>query len=81
MERLYIAPNLYYLHRIGPSKWTNMADYTTAGDLSRISAECPPEDSIPTINDIRKAGKTRYIDQSESSAKLPGNPIRVGLIA
>lgn len=37
--------------------------------LHRIDPKTPLEESIPALDDIRKAGKTKYIGLSECSAK------------
>lgn len=66
IERLGFAPDLYYLHRIDPSMFWH--------SISRVVYLFPQtdtalEDSIPALDEIRRAGKTKYIGLSECSAK------------
>jgi aryl-alcohol dehydrogenase-like predicted oxidoreductase len=65
IERLGFTPDLYYLHRIDPSKY-----HTQNGSLFvRLSkTDTPLQESIPALAEIRQAGKTRYIGLSECSA-------------
>ena len=66
IERLGFAPDLYYLHRIDPSM---TADHIIAIPCPLTPClETPLEESIPALDEIRKAGKTKYIGLSECSA-------------
>ncbi|KFA81644.1 hypothetical protein S40288_09177 [Stachybotrys chartarum IBT 40288] len=66
IERLGFAPDLYYLHRIDPSRFPSALLLENVFD-SRI--DTPLEESIPALDEIRKAGKTKYIGLSECSAQ------------
>lgn len=66
IERLGFAPDLYYLHRIDPSEYSpNILGLVT----NQPQSDTPLEESIPALDEIRKAGKTKYIGLSECSAK------------
>jgi len=67
IERFGFAPDLYYLHRIDPS----MSCSNCITEMPRLTAytDTPLEESIPALDELRKAGKTKYIGLSECSAK------------
>lgn len=67
VERLGFTPDLYYLHRIDPSEFANRVGCSYCTDVLR--PDTPLEESIPALDEIRKAGKTKYIGLSECSAK------------
>ncbi|GAB7340214.1 hypothetical protein MBLNU457_6681t2 [Dothideomycetes sp. NU457] len=67
IERLGFAPDLYYLHRIDPSK-ARVQDMTRTAFVDLYS-DTPLEESIPALDALRKAGKTKYIGISECSAQ------------
>jgi aryl-alcohol dehydrogenase-like predicted oxidoreductase len=66
IERLGFTPDLYYLHRIDPSMLELLPhiEYTDTRML-----DTPLEDSIPALDEIRRAGKTKYIGLSECSTQ------------
>ena len=64
IERLGFAPDLYYLHRIDPSMSIESFTRSTA----HLPQDTPLEESIPALDEIRRAGKTKYIGLSECSA-------------
>lgn len=65
IERLGFTPDLYYLHRIDPSML-----FTPVKTMQKLTGfeDTPLEESIPALDEIRKAGKTKYIGLSECSA-------------
>ena len=65
IDRLGFTPDLYYLHRIDPSVY-QIPNYTLLANIKY--KETPLEESIPALDEIRKAGKTKYIGLSECSA-------------
>ena len=70
IERLGFTPDLYYLHRIDPSECLVNSMLSAIIMLTRnLNADTPIESSIPALDSIRKAGKTKYIGLSECSAK------------
>lgn len=67
IERLGFAPDLYYLHRIDLGKSRSKIRLGTAS--VDVHADTPLEESIPALDALRKAGKTKYIGVSECSAQ------------
>ncbi|KAG5757953.1 hypothetical protein H9Q72_013907 [Fusarium xylarioides] len=65
IERLGFAPDLYYLHRIDPSKLSLLLFME---DIDSPNLDTALEESIPALDEIRKQGKTKYIGLSECSA-------------
>lgn len=65
IERLGFTPDLYYLHRIDPRETRHQL---STHIYANTALDTPLEDSISTMDDIRKAGKTKYIGLSECSA-------------
>lgn len=66
IERLGFAPDLYYLHRVDPSKSIQLQKLGSRSDIE--CSDTPLEQSIPALDSIRQAGKTKYIGLSECSA-------------
>jgi aryl-alcohol dehydrogenase-like predicted oxidoreductase len=66
ISRLQTTPDLYYLHRIDPS--TPFISQSSDAASKCLFPETPLEESIPALDEIRKAGKTKYIGLSECSA-------------
>jgi aryl-alcohol dehydrogenase-like predicted oxidoreductase len=62
IERLGFTPDLYYLHRIDPSK-------PPLGPNDALNQYADVVETIPALDSIRKEGKTKYIGLSECSAK------------
>jgi aryl-alcohol dehydrogenase-like predicted oxidoreductase len=62
IERLGFTPDLYYLRVC-----TATFSFDQATDSEQ--KDTPIEQSIPALDEIRKAGKTKYIGLSECSAK------------
>lgn len=69
IERLGFAPDLYYLHRIDPSMLIITSRHGQWNCQLIFFPDTPLEESIPALDEIRKAGKTKYIGLSECSAK------------
>ncbi|KAF9767126.1 hypothetical protein IL306_000355 [Fusarium sp. DS 682] len=65
IERLGFTPDLYYLHRIDPSKPTYILLFSSQLTCDK---DTPLEESISTLDELRKQGKTKYIGISECSA-------------
>jgi aryl-alcohol dehydrogenase-like predicted oxidoreductase len=69
IERLGFTPDLYYLHRIDPStcpkSWLKLQ---TQDHSDHTTADTPLEESIGVLDELRRAGKTKYIGLSECSA-------------
>ncbi|KAK4962727.1 hypothetical protein LTR10_000354 [Elasticomyces elasticus] len=65
IERLGFAPDLYYLHRIDPSTTISLRLERVLADFL---SDTPLTESIAALDEIRKAGKTKYIGLSECSA-------------
>ncbi|PKX89644.1 Aldo/keto reductase [Aspergillus novofumigatus IBT 16806] len=63
IERLRFTPDLYYLHRIDPSRSDRNLVRVHVGNFYT-----PLTESIPALNEICKAGRTKYIGLSECSA-------------
>ncbi len=70
IERLGFTPDLYYLHRIDPSEslFLPLCAQWKSALTDNLCIETPLEESIPALDEIRKAGKTKYIGLSECSA-------------
>lgn len=66
IERLGFTPDLYYLHRIDPSE-SNKYVAVFKSQITNL-IDTPLTESIPALDEIRKAGKTKYIGLSECSA-------------
>lgn len=67
IERLGFTPDLYYLHRIDPSKRKIQDTLRTVS--TDVYADTPLEESIPALDALRKVEKTKYIGISECSAQ------------
>ncbi|CAG9948161.1 unnamed protein product [Clonostachys rosea f. rosea IK726] len=60
INRLGFTPDLYYLHRIDPNSF---------GIPNVEVQDTPLEESIGALDELRRAGKTKYIGLSECSAE------------
>lgn len=67
IDRLGFTPDLYYLHRIDPSVFARRL--LSCHSANQAVSDTPLEESISALDEIRKAGKTKYIGLSECSAK------------
>jgi aryl-alcohol dehydrogenase-like predicted oxidoreductase len=71
IERLGFTPDLYYLHRIDPSTFKLPYDIKFLENRcpNSTTKDTPLEESINALDELRRAGKTKYIGLSECSAE------------
>lgn len=73
IDRLGFTPDLYYLHRIDPSTYietpSKQQTFFSHRYPNLTTKDTPLEESIGALDELRRAGKTKYIGLSECSAE------------